>query len=375
VDFDLSEEQRLFHDTTRRFLESECPLTVVRKLADAPAGFDRGWWRRTAALGWTGLLADEADGGTGLGPDGPVYLGIVAENMGRLVAPSPLLVTSVVVAALTRAGSAAQRLRHLGGLLAGDSVATWCFAEGGRRWQPEDVRVEARRTANGYRLNGEKSPVEAAAQADLLLVTARAEEGLTQFLVPADTPGVAVAPLESLDLVRRFGRVRFEDVEVPASGVLGRAGGADADVEHQLRVALALQCVESSGAADRVFEFTEEWAFDRYSFGRPLASYQALKHRFADLKMWLEACHATSSAAIRAVASGAGNAGRLVRVAKVYVGDHAPEIVQDCVQMHGGIGVTWDHDIHLYLRRVATNREVYGAPREHRARIGAELVA
>src|SRR5690606_16866327 len=116
-----------------------------------------------------------------------------------------------------------------------------------------------------------------------------------------------------------------------------------------------------------------EWAFNRYTFGRPLASYQALKHRFADMKMWLEACHATTSAAIRAIADGDAAAAQLARIAKAYVGDHACEIVQDCIQMHGGIGVTWEHDIHLYLRRVATNRVLFGEPSEHREWIAASL--
>src|SRR5262249_52750183 len=139
------------------------------------------------------------------------------------------------------------------------------------------------------------------------------------------------------------------------------------------QLALAVQCAEMVGAIDRVFEFTVQWAFDRYSFGRPLASYQALKHRFADMKMWLEACHGTATAAARAVDGGAADASELVSVAKAYIGDQAPELVQDCVQLHGGIGITWEHDIHLYLRRVTQDRSLYGAPAQHRDRVAALL--
>jgi len=213
--------------------------------------------------------------------------------------------------------------------------------------------------------------VEAAAQSSHLLVTARTEGGLSQFIVPADLPGISVTELKSIDLVRRFGDVRFDDVEVGAAAVVGRLGAAEADVEYQLQLALSLQCAEMVGAVDRVFSFTVQEAFNRYSFGRQLASYQALKHRFADMRLWLEACHATATAAIRATQARADNAKELTSVAKAYIGDHGPEIIQDCIQLHGGIGVTWEHDLHLYLRRVTLDRELNGAPAEHRERIAA----
>ncbi len=371
--FEASEEQTLFLDSIRRFLEAETPLGTVRRLAET-GGFDRGWWRRAAALGWTSLLVAEEDGGAGLGDEGAIYLGILAEEMGRLVSPGPVLPSAIVAATLSRSGSREQRDEVLPELISGERVAAWCLAEGGRSWSPEAIALEAEPTSHGFRLSGVKTPVEAGDRAELLLVTARADGALTQFLVPADAPGVTVELLEGLDLARRFAEVRFDGVDVSESALVGRAGGAAADVERQFQLALALASAESAGAAGRVLEFTLEWAFDRFSFGRPLASYQALKHRFADMKTWSEACHATASAALAAIAAGDPAAGRLARIAKSYTGDHAPEIVQDCVQMHGGIGVTWEHDIHLYLRRVATNRTMYGEPAEHREAIAATLL-
>src|SRR5204863_5688964 len=145
-------------------------------------------------------------------------------------------------------------------------------------------------------------------------------------------------PLHSLDLLRRFATVRFDDVEVPASAAVARDS-----VERQLDVALVIQVAEMVGAADRVFAFTLEWAFDRYSFGRPLASYQELKHRFADMKMWLEAGHAISDAAATAVSARSDEAAELVSVAKAYIGQYGAELLQDCVQMHGVIGITFEH--------------------------------
>ena len=229
----------------------------------------------------------------------------------------------------------------------------------------------ARADGDEFSLAGTAAPVEAAAQADLLLVTADGGDGFAQFLIAPDAPGVSITPLGSLDLTRRYGRVELDGVRVPRSAVVGEPGSADADVERQLQLALVIQTAESVGAAQTVFDFTVEWAFDRYSFGRPLASYQELKHRFADMKMWLEASHAMASAAARSVQGDARNAAETASMAKAYIGDHLPELVQDCVQMHGGIGLTYEHDIHLYLRRVTVDRVTHGTPSDHRERIVA----
>jgi alkylation response protein AidB-like acyl-CoA dehydrogenase len=154
---------------------------------------------------------------------------------------------------------------------------------------------------------------------------------------------------------------------------MGSVGAAAPHVERQLQVALALQNAETVGATSRVFGFTLEYAKDRVAFGRPIGSYQALKHRLADMKTWLEACLATSTASANAVAAEAPNAAELVSVAKAYIADRSPAIIQECVQLHGGMGVTWEHDLHLYLRRVTQNAALYGSARQHRARIAALL--
>jgi alkylation response protein AidB-like acyl-CoA dehydrogenase len=150
-------------------------------------------------------------------------------------------------------------------------------------------------------------------------------------------------------------------------------GGAAEQIERLFELAVTLQCASMVGAVDRILAVTIEYSFDRFSFGRPLASYQALKHRFADLKLWTEASLATAGAAAHAVDSRAEKAYELVSVAKSYIGDHAPAILSDCVQLHGGIGVTWDHDIHLYTRRVVEGRSLFGTPEEHRERIARTM--
>jgi alkylation response protein AidB-like acyl-CoA dehydrogenase len=211
--------------------------------------------------------------------------------------------------------------------------------------------------------------VEAAAQADLLPVPARLGDGPAQFLVTPAESGVSSPPLESLDLTRRYARVTFDGVRVAASAAVGAPGEAAADVERQLQLAIVIQTAEIVGAAQVVFDMTLEWSFDRYSFGRPLAAYQELKHRFADMKLWLEASHAMASAAAHAVQAESADAAETVSMAKAYVGQYLPELAQDCVQMHGGIGLTYEHDIHLYLRRITVGVVTHGSPAEHRERI------
>jgi alkylation response protein AidB-like acyl-CoA dehydrogenase len=373
LDLELSDDQRLFQETTRKFLEAEMPLTAVRALEHDPAGFDRGWWRRAADLGWTSMLVPEEHGGGTVSGAGVRDLAIVAEEFGRLVSPGPLVATNVVASALARGGSAEQQAAVLPAIVSGDVVAAWAYQEAGARWRADRVALAARADGDGFVLDGTKATVEAGAQADQILVTARADAGPTQFLVAAGTPGVTATPLEGLDLVRRFAEIRFDGVRVPASSVVGAVGGAAAEVDHQVQVALVLLCAEMAGAAHRVFEMTVEYAFDRYSFGRPLASYQALKHRYADLKLWVEACFATTDGAAKAVEEDAGRGAKLASVAKAYVGERTPEIIQDAVQLHGGIGVTWEHDIHLYLRRVTIDRALYGSPEDHLDRVAVAV--
>jgi alkylation response protein AidB-like acyl-CoA dehydrogenase len=366
VDLDLTPDQELLRDTTRKFLQTTVPLTAVRALAENPDGFDRGWWQRGAELGWTSLLVDERRGGGSVSEAGLRDLALVAEEIGAMVSPGPLLATNVVAQTLSREASEELASHILPGLLSGESVAAWCVAEPGRDITPDGMTMRARRDGADFILDGVKGPVETGGQADWFLVTATGPEGLSQFLVPSSAPGLRITPLHGLDLVRRHAEIGFDGVRIPSSAVVGVLGGAAQSLEAQLQTALVLQCAEMVGATDRVFDFTVQYAFDRSSFGRALASYQALKHRFADMKLWLESAHAITVDATIAVQSGAPDAGEVARIAKAYVGERCPELIQDCIQMHGGIGVTWEHDLHLYLRRVVVDRQTYGDPMQHR---------
>lgn len=370
---DLTSDQEFFRQTTARFLDDQAPVAEIRRLRHDQAGFAERYWRQGAELGWTSMLVREQDGGGTISGQGVVDLSVVAREFGRRAAPGPLVATNVVAFALSKAGSP-DHASVLADLLAGEQIATWCYLEPPPNDRVGDVTLEIHVEGDHLVLNGVKRPVEFAGQARHLLVTGRTGTGLTQALVPADAAGVSIEPLQTVDLTRRFSVASLEDVRVPLDSVVGRVGEAEADVERQLQLAMVMLSSESVGAMQSAFDMTVEWAFDRYSFGRPLASYQEIKHRFADMKAWLEASHAISDTAATAVQSESEDAWELARAAKAFIGEFGTELLQDCVQMHGGIGVTYEHDLHLYLRRVIVNRVLYGTPVDLREQIGARVL-
>jgi alkylation response protein AidB-like acyl-CoA dehydrogenase len=371
---ELTTDQDFFRQTTARFLDEHAPVTEIRRLRNDPTGFDEEYWRRGAALGWTSMLVDEELGGGTISGQGVVDLSVIAYEFGRHGAPGPLVATNVVASALNAAGNDGNA-SVLADLLSGEQIATWAYGEPPPNDSLGTVTLEIRPDGDELVLNGAKRPVESAGQARTILVTGRTAEGLTQVLVPADAPGVSIEPMQSIELTRRYSKVTFQDVRVPQEAVVGRIGEAEADVQRQIQLALVVLNAESVGAMQSAFDMTVEWAFDRYTFGRPLASYQELKHRFADMMTWLEASHAISDAATASVQSSSAEAGELTSAAKAFIGDYGTDLVQDCVQIHGGIGVTFEHDLHLFLRRVVLNRVLYGTPTEHREQMGRTVLA
>jgi alkylation response protein AidB-like acyl-CoA dehydrogenase len=364
-----SPERLLFASTTQSFLEKEASLSRLRELHEAGISFDPDWWQRAAELGWTSLLVPEELGGGSISGDGVADLALVAELAGRTVAPGPLHPVSTVLAGLIEAPE--NHEDTIESLISGETVASWAVYEPGKPWSPLDAAVTATRTDGGYRIDGVKDRVEAGAQSGVLLVVAQSDGSPRQFLVPTDAPGVRVEPRRSVDLVKSYARVHFEGVEVAESAAVGAADQTPALIARQSQIAQILQCAEVVGILDTVLAFTIQWGFDRHSFGRPIGSYQALKHKYADLKIWFEACRATTNAAVAEVSSRSTGAEMAVSIAKSYVGEHAPGMLQDCIQLHGGIGVTWEHDLHLFLRRVTLYRSMYGTPEEHNLRVYA----
>ena len=365
----LTDDQQFFRETTGRFLSNHAPPDVLRAKRKDPHGFDPDYWCRGAELGWTSLLVGEEHGGGTISGQELEDLSLLAYEFGRHAAPGPLLATNVVASALSRNEAFPD---VLAGLLSGEVVASWCApAVGPGGWTPT---VEAHRKGPDLVLSGDARPVESADAADHLLVTCLDGNGVMQILVPTDTSGLARTPMETVDLTRRFSHVSFDEVLVGPDSVIGTGSSAAADVERQFQIALVILNAESLGTMQEGFDMTLEWAFDRYTFGRPLASYQALKHRFADMLTWLQASHAIGDAACVAAQAGSGDAPELLSAAKAYIGHYGGELLHDCVQMHGGIGLTFEHDLHLFLRRLTVDRAHMGTPADHRQRIAAMLL-
>ncbi|HEY3673286.1 MAG TPA: acyl-CoA dehydrogenase family protein [Acidimicrobiia bacterium] len=371
MDLELSDDQELFRETTQRFIDARCPIPRVRELADMAVAHDPALLGEAGELGWFALFVPEEHGGGTVSGSAVRDAVIVAEERGRFVQPGPFVATNVVAFALAREGTPEQQSAHLPGLAAGEQTASWAFTA--RDGVPEVGAVRATSVGDGFTLDGVASLVPEGPSAGLFLVSAlHAGDdagSVTQFVVGADTPGVTVTPLRALDLTRRFADVQFESVSVPASAVVGTPGAAQASVDAQLDVAVALTLAESIGAMRQLAEITVDYAKARIAFGRPIGSFQALKHILADVSFWAEVSTAGASAAAEAVADARPTASEIVSIAKAYSGDAATQLAQQCLQVHGGIGFTWEHDLHFYLRRLATDRVLYGDPEWHRERI------
>lgn len=367
MDVVLTENQTLLQQATRRFVEQEHPVLATRRLADAGEVMSRESWAGCAAQGWIGLFVPEEHGGMAGEAEGVIDAAIVTEELGRQVFAGPFASNAVVAFAVAQSGSKEQQSRVLPALAAGETQAAWCFAGTGAQAGLEPGAL----TVADHRISGAAGFVENGAGAALLLVTAANGDGLSQFLVPADHRGVTVEPLRSLDLGRGYATVRFDDVPVDNAAQLGEAGAASHAFERQLQLALVLQCAETVGLTDRAFEFTLEWVRQRHAFGRPIGSFQALKHRLADHIAELETAKAAVAYAAKAVQNQTSDAAIAVSVAKSQCGKQGVEIIRDCVQMHGGIGLTWEHDLHFYLRRAVANQALLGTPAMHHERIAA----
>lgn len=363
----LTDDQELLRETAVRFMEASAPLEVVRQMVDDKTDMPSGYLRDAAELGWFSLLVSEEHGGGSVSGDGLRDAAIVAEERGRHLQPGPFVPMNVVAAALGAGGSEAQRQGPLNTIMSGESVATWVVTDAAGAWAPGTVAATPE--GDGYVLSGRAGVVQDGALADWLLVAADGPDGLSQFLVSAATAGVTVHPLESHDITQRFAAVELHGVAVPAGALVGPAGGAAEEIERQFQLALVLAVAETIGALDGLFELTRQYAIDRTAFGRPIGSFQGVKHQLADMSLSVEAGKAVAVAATRAVQSGQSEAGEMASMAKAWVGDHGIEVAQGCFQVFGGIGQTWEHDLHLYLRRITMNSLLFGQRQWHRERI------
>jgi len=371
IDFGLSEDQEALQRAAREFLAAECPPALVRQNAKSADGVPRPLYARMAENGWMGLVVPEKDGGLGLGT---LDLALVLEELGRVAAPGPFLSTQLVIAALLRAGSTAQRRAWLPRFLSGEAFATLAYLEEADRHDAGGIGVRARRARDVYRLSGTKLFVPDAPGADVLLVAARTgsgtgAKGVSLFLVERAAAGVRIRPQETIDLTRRVAEVELRDVEVPRAALVGREAEGWPVLARVLDVAAVGIAADSLGGAEKALDMAVEYAKVREQFGRKIGSFQAVKHMAAEMVADVEPSRSLVWYAAYALDARPREATRAAAIAKARLGDVYSRTTRRAVEMHGGIGFTWEHDLHLWFKRARWNEVAYGAPAYHRERL------
>jgi alkylation response protein AidB-like acyl-CoA dehydrogenase len=364
--FDLTDEQQAIKSTARDFLAARYKSERIRELADSELGFERSDWEEMAELGWPGLALPEEWGGQGLGI---VDLAVLFEEMGYALAPSPLLSNTVVGLALSLCGSDEQRERFLRPLAEGELRGTPALWDAGSPATIGEFTMEGRADGDGTVLDGEKVLVMDAATADVLLV---ATADGRRHVVERDATGVTIKPATAIDLTRRLYSVRFEGVEVAPENTLPADGGDYFQVFHRICVALA---AESTGIAQRTMEMAVEYAKDRQQFGRPIGSYQAVSHRCAQMLLETENSRSAVYGAAWAADAEPESLPTAASMAKAYASDAGWRVPDASIQVHGGIGFTWEHDLHFFLKRGKANAAMFGDVKWHRERVADAVLA
>ena len=368
----LTEEQSMLRDAARTWTQEKSPVTAFRKVRDSKAelGFDAAVWSEMGEMGWAGVVVPEAYGGSEFGYVG---LGLILEETGRTLTASPLLATALVGAsALVLGGSDAQKQEWLPRIAAGEVVATLAVDEGAHH-HPEKTALAAAQSARGFSLSGSKTFVLEGMAADLFVVAARTSgqpgdtAGLTLFLVPAGAAGLTRKRLHLADM-RGHAQLQFEGVELGADAVLGQEGQGWDLLEQILDRARAGLAAEMLGAAAQAFETTLDYLKTRTQFGQLIGSFQALQHRAAKMYTEIELSRSAVEAALQAIDDRANNVPELVSLAKARIGDTLHLVSNEMVQMHGGIGMTDEHDAGFYLKRARVCEAAFGSQTYHRDR-------
>ncbi len=370
MDISFTTEHEQLRQTVRRFLENESNEQTVRKLMETERGYDARTWERMASeLSLVGLIVPEQHGGAGLGP---VELGIVMEEMGRVLFCGPYLSTAVLGAGVLLHGADQDsKARLLPAIASGKSIATLAFAEEHGRWDPESIAMRATRDGSRWNLSGVKDYVLDGHIADIVLVTARTDSGLGLFQVDSGASKFERTALPTLDLTRKLARLSFSDT--PAT-LLSGSGDATSAIRHVLALASAMLAAEQVGGAQRCLELSTEYAKTRLQFGRPIGSFQAIKHKCAD--MLVETEFARSAAYHASFAAAENDEAQLqsaAHVARSYCSEAFFHAAADNIQIHGGMGFTWEHPAHLYFKRARASSMMFGDPIDERQKLGASL--
>jgi alkylation response protein AidB-like acyl-CoA dehydrogenase len=365
--FGFSGEQEEFRANLRRFLAERSPTSEVRRLMETETGWEReGWSKLNQALGLTALNIPEAHGGQGFGF---AELCIVLEEMGRALLCAPYFATAVLATgAILTAGTEAEKAALLPGIAAGETVATFAFTEDNGRWDAAGTALTATPVDGGWRLDGHKSFVLDGHSADLVIVLARrpgssGEEGLSFFTVPGNAPGLTRRRLQSMDMTRKLARLEFRAVPATPLGTLGGGAASFARIMQQAAVCLANEMV---GGAERLREDALAYAKMRMQFGRPIASFQSMKHKAADMLVDVELAKSAAYYAAAALDEGDADVAAIASLAKASATEAYLQTAIHAIQIHGGIGFTWDNDTHLWFKRAKSSEVLFGDAHQHR---------
>jgi alkylation response protein AidB-like acyl-CoA dehydrogenase len=370
VEPDRRDEWEALRAVARRVLEKESSSARVRAVANEPLGYDGALWRTMAEMGWTGLAMPEAHGGAGYGF---AEMSIVLQELGRHVTPSPFLSTAVLGAGVLLVAAGEGPGRELLPQIAAGDLRTAVVA----RFVSETSVPTVHRTSRGYVLEGRAAFVLDGCGADLLLVVSPSADGsggAELFAVPASAAGVSRHLLPTIDMTRRLCDVTFDEVALPVDARVGRAGDERALVSWLIDRAAAALAADSVGGAERVLEMSVDYAKARVQFGRPIGTFQAIKHKCADMLLLVEASRVAAEEAAARSPDRPGEPSPAAAIAKSYACDAYAKVAGDSIQLHGGIGFTWEHDIHLFFKRAKLNQALFGDSSWHLARLADLLL-
>ena len=377
MDFGLNEEQEMLKTMARDFFTNECPKTHVREMMDDEKGYSPELWKKMAELGFLGLVIPEEYGGTG---GNFIDLMVLMQEMGRAVLPSPFISTVLLAGIpLLTAGTEEQKKEFLPKIAAGDVILALALSEPNGDLGADAIEIEAVAEGNDYIINGTKLFVLDAAAADHILCATRTkrtkdpEEGITLFLIDASADGVQITSLKTMDETRKQCEVLFKNVKVPAKSMVGELHQGWPILKKTLNQATAMLCGEMVGGLDTVMEMTLDYAKQRIQFGVPIGSFQAIKHKFADMLIQVEYARSLTYYAAWTVDQDIPDSPVAVSTAKSWCGDAYKQVTNEGVQIHGGIGFTWDHDMHLYFKRARFSDTAFGDSTYHRELIAQSL--
>jgi alkylation response protein AidB-like acyl-CoA dehydrogenase len=377
MNFGFSEEQEMLRDATRRFLDNECPTSFVRKMMEDDSAHATEMWKKVAEQGWPAILIDEAHGGVG---GSFLDMVVILEEMGRSLLPGPFLATALLgTPAIIAGGSDEQKRSILPGVAAGETTLTLALAEQSGRYDAGGVSLAATAKGEDFSLSGEKFFVPDAHVADQIVVVARtgqgstAEDGISVFVVDAKAPGVTITQLKTVDMTRRQCHVAFQDVAVSGAQVLGGVGAGWPIVQRTLDQAMAGLCTEMVGTGQQALDMAVAYAKERVQFGKPIGSFQAVKHKCVDMMVQVENARSLTYYAAWTVEENVPEARQAVPMAKAYCSDMCKTVTSEAIQVHGGIGFTWEHDMHLFYRRGLASEAAFGSAPVHREVVAQEL--